>query len=342
MSLAHSILLSSAAMLMSISGTYLMLRISLRFNILDKPNPLIPQRTHAVPHLGGVGIFVSVALMLLILYTSRLYQATGNTFAAILPARIVLPSFLALWFGIADDIWNFAPLGKFSLQLVTATCAVSLGLIYSLTGYVFIDAVLSGFWILVLMNAFNLTDVCDGLVAGIGVTTFAAFSAYYPANRTLTLVLLGSMVGFLIFNAPPASIFLGETGSSFLGFIIAAITLSGSQGKNTWPYVPIMLLFTAVPLFELLFLVGVRIMKRLPWWKGSSDHFSLRLQAHGMSKRKVLATAWSASLTACVIALVIERVALVWQFLLIFIVIISSIWISFHLLRWEVNSVHTK
>ncbi len=186
--------------------------------------------------------------------------------------------------GCVDDLKEFSPKLKFLLQVVLAALATVLGIYYQFTGIAVIDMVLSGFIILVLVNACNLTDVCDGLVGGLSMIALLAifFTAAY--SGLLPLICAGALLGFLFFNAPSASIFLGDAGSHLLGFILAYFLFQHNLGKSiTEGFLPV-LLVSGVFLFELFFLIIVRKRKGLKWWLGSPDHFSLRLQAIGFSK----------------------------------------------------------
>ncbi len=268
---------SGTALAAGLLGTLGVRTLALRLSIVNKPNPLIPQHTRPVAYLGGVGVAIGVAAGVAAMWL--MHAATPGL-------AILLGAALFLVLGVADDLLAFKPAPKFALQAVVAALAVALGVKADLTGVAVLDAAISWFWITTLVNAFNFTDVCDGLLGSLSAVMFVALAFLAPGDAGLSLVVSASCMGFLVFNRPPASIFLGDAGSHLLGFLAAAITLSSVGQAATSPSLALAaaLLAVAVPLFELFFLTAVRIRKGLPWWKGSPDHFSLRLQAAGVSR----------------------------------------------------------
>jgi UDP-GlcNAc:undecaprenyl-phosphate GlcNAc-1-phosphate transferase len=170
--------------------------------------------------------------------------------------------------------------------------------------------------------------VCDGLVAGLAVIALALVGAS-GAQGALPWITIGACLGFLAFNRPPASIFLGDGGSLLLGFLVAAALIptgrlaGATPWAATWPAiwptiwkdVAAALLATGVLLFEAVLLVHSRVRKGIPWWRGSPDHFSLRLQAHGFTRLQTDAIAWGAATGMCAVAFLLPRLphALAWR-----------------------------
>lgn len=332
---------AGSALFGGLIGTLFIRTLALKLNIVNKPNPLIPQHTRPVAYLGGIGVSIGVACGLLALWLMN---------AALPGLEILIPAALFLIVGIADDLLAFKPAPKFLLQAIVAAIAVALGASAKITGLASLDAALSWFWITTLVNAFNFTDVCDGLLGSISAVTFIALALLDPPSAPVALTASAACVGFLVFNRPPATIFLGDAGSHLLGFLAAAITLAfvargnasaGSSGgvaiTSSLLLVASAILVVAVPLFELSFLTIVRIRKGLPWWKGSPDHFSLRLQAAGFSRAQTdliaatFAAAWGAAGLALINAspLIIALIAGA--------VIVSIALASTYLLRHEVK-----
>ena len=301
---------SASALAGGLIGTLFIRTLALKLNIVNKPNPLIPQHTRPIAYLGGLGVALGLTSGLIALYLMDV---------ALPGLAILLPASLFLIVGIADDLLAFKPLPKFALQAIVAAVAVALGTKATITGLAALDAALSWFWITTLVNAFNFTDVCDGLLGSISAVSFIALALLDPPSAPLALTASAACLGFLFFNRPPATIFLGDAGSHLLGFLAAAITLAfvargGSSSGGvaasaaTSPLLLIAsaILVVAVPLFELSFLTIVRMKKGLPWWKGSPDHFSLRLQAAGFTRTQtdLLAATFAAAWAAAGLALV--------------------------------------
>jgi UDP-GlcNAc:undecaprenyl-phosphate GlcNAc-1-phosphate transferase len=199
------------------------------------------------------------------------------------------------------------------LQTGAAIGVVSLGLSGHPLHNRMVDAAMSVAWIVTLVNAVNLTDVCDGLVAGLAAVAFAAFGALGWVEWNFAAVAIGTLAGFLLFNGAPASIFLGDAGSHLLGFVMAVVGLGAFAQPGATPITAGPLLLTVgVFLFELMFLIRMRRSRGVPFWRGSPDHFTLRLQAAGLSRWATVVIAWSAA--AVMDIAVVVSIASSWLF----------------------------
>lgn len=254
-----------------------------RFQIVNHPNAIVPQHTTATAYLGGLGVLFGIggALVCAVVFGLQIPDFS-----------LLLPAVLFCAFGLLDDLRPFKPLGKFVGQVAIASVALGLGLWIDITGIRVIDAALGVLWIVTMVNAFNFTDVCDGLVAGLTATCFL-IAAVLGEGGAMAWAIAGACIGFLPFNAPKASMFLGDAGSHLLGFLVAAFLMRTSE-LSAAMQISQMVLVSFVPLFELFFVTTVRIEKGLPWWKGSPDHFALRLQRVGWSRWRVNVVAWLA------------------------------------------------
>lgn len=277
------------AILSGFVATWAMRNLARRLNIVNHPNPIVPQHQVAVAYLGGVGVALGAAGTILI----QQLAAAAPKFLFPQESSVLTGAVFFLILGVADDLRAFKPSTKFLLQCVVAIWTVLTGLTLSLTGVSIIDGMITAVWILTLVNAVNFTDVCDGLVGGLSAIAFFALAFFSQNSYTVWLALSGACLGFLVWNSPPASIFLGDAGSHFAGFLLAVGTIQLIQNHMLWPGGGSALLVASVPLFELIFITIMRIRKGLPWWRGSPDHFSLRLQAKGLSKWQTNFIAWS-------------------------------------------------
>lgn len=278
------------AMLSGFVATWAMRNLAQRLNIVNQPNPIVPQHQVAVAYLGGVGVALGAAGAVLI--QRSVSPETQLAFPQSMSVLTGAIFFLSL--GVADDLKSFKPLTKFLLQGAVAIGTVLTGLIMPLTGVAILDGVITVLWMLTLVNATNFTDVCDGLVGGLSTVAFFALAVLNPSSSTVWLSLSGACLGFLVWNSPPASIFLGDAGSHLVGFLLAVGTIQVIQNHMLWPGGGSALLIVSIPLFELIFITAIRIRKGLPWWRGSPDHFSLRLQAAGLSKWQTNFITWGA------------------------------------------------
>jgi len=276
--------------------------------IVNHPNPIVPQHRQPIAYLGGLAIGITMAA---VAAGARLGPASTPGLA---PLRIAVPAALFLLLGTADDLRPLTAARKLLAQGLAAAVAVAMGLVWRLTGVAALDAAASLVWILVVVNAFNVTDVCDGLVAGLAIIALV-FVGARGSETALPWVTTGACLGFLVFNRPPASIFLGDGGSHLLGFLVAATLIPSERAAGSaaapaaWKDVAAAVLATGVTLFEVVLLVHARVRQGIPWWSGSPDHFSLRLQARGLTRLQTDALAWSAAASLCAIALLLPRLS---------------------------------
>lgn len=246
-------------------------RAALALGAVARPNPIVPQHVRPVAYLGGLGVLCGLGIGL----------ANSD-----LPWPPAYAWFGALSFGVlgtVDDLRPLAPVPKFGAQLLVAAVAAATGLGQGLTGQPMVDAAFAVFIVLLLVNAVNFTDVCDGLVATVGAVAMLGLAWLWEAGWAVAAS--GACAGFLLRNRPPARVFLGDAGSHLIGFLLAVAWVDAVKVKPA--AVPEGLLINGVFLFEIVFITAVRITKRLPWWLGSPDHFSLRLQAAGWSRMRV-------------------------------------------------------
>jgi UDP-GlcNAc:undecaprenyl-phosphate GlcNAc-1-phosphate transferase len=163
-----------------------------------------------------------------------------------------------------------------------------------------LDTLVSVFWLVAVTNAFNIIDVHDGLCAGVGAVATTFFGAFAllqgdPMVAVICAALLGSLLGFLRYNFPPATIYLGDTGSMLIGLLLGALAMVGqySTSNSLAPlFAPLAVL--SVPLFDIGFVVVARLRHRLPVYHGSPDHFAVRLRHAGVSARRISLAAYGA------------------------------------------------
>ena len=260
-------------------GTRAMRRAAHRLAILSAPGLIVPQHRHSTALLGGVGLLAGLSAGVTLVWILGSIEEYPFSFVAMASPFTVL--------GLADDILVFRPLSKLSLQSVLALSAAAT---FSgrLTGIQILDIVLAAIWLLVLVNAYNVTDVCDGLLGAICLAAGAAWALMTDVATVFGLILAAAVLGFLPFNLPRASIFLGDAGSHLLGFCAAFLGLEAAATLDAGALIlPTLVLWSGVPLFELALVSLARISHGLPFWRGSPDHFALRLQSIGWTALQV-------------------------------------------------------
>ncbi len=263
-----------AALVLAVGATPLMRRVAPRVGMVDKPSAR-KQHTMPTPLLGGAAIFLAVILALL-LFGDRFYvnQVAGIALGA------TLMSFLGLW----DDRKGLSPWVKLGGQFLAAGVLAFTDVRISLLPWPWLNVIATMVWVVLITNAMNLLDNMDGSSAGITAIAaiffllFAAMSGQYLVGA-LAAALVGACAGFLFYNLNPASIFMGDTGSLFLGFTLAAVAIKLRFPENspfvTW-MVPVLVL--AVPLFDTTLVIISRLRRGLnPLTTPGKDHLSHRL-----------------------------------------------------------------
>jgi UDP-GlcNAc:undecaprenyl-phosphate GlcNAc-1-phosphate transferase len=221
---------------------------------------------------------------------------------------IVLLCMLVLFaIGLTDDKKHLGPFFKLAVQFavaITAAFFADVRVEFFIENRV-ITSALSAVWIVLIINAFNFLDNMDGLSAGIAVIassilfTAAAISGQVFVGG-LALVFIGTLLGFLIFNFPPAKIFAGDCGSLVIGFVIAFLTLRTTYyhqaQSGRWYSVFLPALVMAVPLYDFISVILLRISQGKSPFVGDTQHFSHRLKKHGLTDTQTVLTLYLATL----------------------------------------------
>jgi UDP-GlcNAc:undecaprenyl-phosphate/decaprenyl-phosphate GlcNAc-1-phosphate transferase len=270
-----------AALVVSFSVTLVCERLAPRFGLVAIPRN---DRWHRapVPLLGGVAIVAGTLIPL----------ALSGAVTRDLLVLILAAGGIAC-VGLLDDITSLKPQLKLVAQVVGAAALIAFGLELRLTPFALLNLCLTLVWVVGITNAFNLLDNMDGLAAGIAAiaAAFRLLFSYWEADAIGLVVassLLGSCLGFLMRNFPPARIFMGDAGSQFVGFFLAGVSLIQvpySRGTVAVLAVPALLLL--VPIFDTIFVMATRVFSGRPISVGGRDHTSHRVVAIGASERRV-------------------------------------------------------
>ena len=198
--------------------------------------------------------------------------------------------------GLVDDLLNLKPYQKLIGQVVGAALVVSSGLDLPWTGSLPLNTAITIFWLVGITNAVNLLDNMDGLAAGIAAigAAFLALNfqaAGQPAEAQMLAVFGAALLGFLVYNAHPATIFMGDCGSMFIGFHLASLALLHPVGGRSHGFLPVLavpVLILIIPIFDTLFLMVLRKLAGRAVSQGGRDHTSHRLVALGLSERRAV------------------------------------------------------
>jgi UDP-GlcNAc:undecaprenyl-phosphate GlcNAc-1-phosphate transferase len=275
-------------------------RLCQRFGWLDEP--LDARRLHstAVPRLGGVAVFVSVLIGLLPLLLIRSLFAEWIGENAPLLISILVPGALTLMLGAFDDLVGLKPSRKFAGLVVIGIVFYALGgrienLSIPFVGPLQLPLViglgLTVLWVVSIANAFNLLDGMDGLATGAGIFSsvvimVVSLNQGRPWVTALALVFSGALVGFLRYNFNPASIFLGDSGALFVGFILAALSIEGAQKTSTAVAIGIPLIAFGLPMIDTGFTIVRRFISGKPLFRGDREHIHHMLLERGWSQRR--------------------------------------------------------
>jgi len=310
---AQPFIAGTVGLLLAVLLTYAVRAFAHRVGQVAKPKS---DRWHKRPTamLGGVGIYLaSIAGYLIFVPKSS-------------ESLVIMGAASWLFFvGLIDDLLNIKPYQKLFGQLIGAIFVVGFGLTLPITGNGLIDIWITVFWIVGITNAINLLDNMDGLAAGI--TAIAASSLAFGLSSNgqsgelmLVSVFIGALVGFLVFNFNPASIFMGDCGSMFIGFLLSAsVLLSESGGRSRGIFtilaVPVLILF--VPIFDTTFVTVLRKLWGRKASQGGRDHTSHRLVALGLSERSAVLMLYGFACVAGGLSIAVAALPLTSSFALI-------------------------
>ncbi|MEN6578016.1 MAG: MraY family glycosyltransferase [Phycisphaerales bacterium] len=297
-----------------------------------------------IPLGGGIAIFATLATFLLGAaatirflvvpgHLNSLVERTGLNPADFLQrfdelAVILLCATVLFVVGLRDDKRALGPFVKLIVQFAVAGTAAyfaDVRIEFFIESRI-VTAALSAFWIVVIVNAFNFLDNMDGASAGIAVIassvllTAAAFSGQVLVGG-LAITFIGTLLGFLVFNFPPASIFMGDAGSLVVGFFVALLTLRTTyyQQAGSGPWYPVMLplIAMAVPLYDFTSVTLLRISQGRSPFVGDTQHFSHRLRRRGLTDTQTALTLYLATLCTGLGATFLYQVNLVGAILIV-------------------------
>ncbi len=278
--------------------TPLMRKIAIARNVVDRPNS--PHKSHikSVPYLGGVAIIIGIVSITYA--TSLISDFTQNTFW--LATSVLGPAVILGLIGLIDDIRNLSPWPRFIAQTIaaifTAVLLITTDNFGNPTGSRIFDVAITTLWIVGICNAINFFDNLDGGAAGtvavtsLGLALLSIHSQQYLITA-MSIVTLGSMLGFLIWNKSPARIYMGDAGALFLGILVSVLTirLKPQTESHLGSYAtPVLLL--AVPIMDTSVAVLSRLRRNLSPFQGGKDHLSHRLVRAGLSRRIAAVTLW--------------------------------------------------
>ncbi len=284
------IVISTGTAVLSCLFTLLLTRLSVKLRLMAIP---VSDRWHQAPtpNTGGLGIFLACTISYLLIQPS-IYK------------NVVLASGSMALLGAIDDRLRLRPILKLGGQCAITCWLISTGVLFRPFSAETANFAITFVWLVGVTNAFNLIDNMDGLCAGVVVITgisrcIVAFQSGDTSGMLLAGTLVGGFCGFLVFNFPPAKIFMGDAGSMFGGFALAALTIAGPVPKTR--ALLSALLYPALtflyPIFDTTFVSILRRAAGRPISVGGRDHTSHRLVSLGHHERNVVFLLWAVTAT---------------------------------------------
>jgi UDP-GlcNAc:undecaprenyl-phosphate GlcNAc-1-phosphate transferase len=307
------------------------------YNIVDKP---AQRKVHAypIPRVGGIPIAIAYGLSLVSLSGAPDSLTYGPPVWKLIPGAALI--FLI---GLFDDFFTLRPPVKLCGEIAAAGLVFLSGLrietIGGITMPLWLSAPLTIFWILLSTNALNLIDGLDGLCAGMGlVATLTLFgAALLHGNLPLayaTLPLAGALIGFLVYNFSPATVFLGDSGALLIGFLLGCYGMIWTQKAATLLSMIVPILAISIPLLDVSLSILRRFLRRQPIFTADRGHIHHRLLDRGLSPRKaVLVLYMFAGLTAVFALLLSINIGHYWG--LVILAFFGAVWVGIGQLKYS-------
>ena len=270
-----------------------------RFKLVDNPSA---RKIHLMPtpRIGGIAIFLACIMGL----SSCLLYQTLIPCMLVRDAQVLwlaVGAVIVFGLGLIDDIWRLGYLSKFVFQILAGIIAYYGGIRIELLTFlpqhslvqIGLSLPMTVLWVVLVINAFNLIDGLDGLAAGVGFLVCMVLlilsvlgDRFVPA--TILAAMAGSLLGFLIFNSNPASIFMGDSGSYFIGFVIAVVSMMGSFKGQAAASILIPMIALGLPLMETIWSAMRRFIYGQKLFSPDRDHFHHRLMALGLTQQRAV------------------------------------------------------
>jgi UDP-GlcNAc:undecaprenyl-phosphate GlcNAc-1-phosphate transferase len=300
---ASNLIPPAVSFVLALGLTPVVRALARRWGFVAKPKI---DRWHKNPTamMGGVGIWLAVIVtwLALVPHTKQGWVVIGAA------------SFLFL-VGLVDDWLHVKPYQKLIGQVIGAAIVVNYGLVLPWTRSLPANMVITIFWLIGITNAINLLDNMDGLATGIAVIA-ACFLTYnfvtgsQGTEAVMMAVFAAALVGFLVYNSNPASIFMGDSGSMFIGFFLAGaamVNVSGGRSRIFGPVLAVPILVLFIPIFDTTFVTILRKLSGRAASQGGRDHTSHRLVALGMSERRAVWMLYGLAGLSGLLAIIVSR-----------------------------------
>ena len=281
--------------------TPVMRLVATRYGVVDSPSESHKTHKSPVPYLGGVGIAIGVVGVTYL--ASLVSDFSRETF--FLASSVLIPAIIMGVVGLIDDLRKLSPWPRFITQslfgITISALLVATNTLGSPFGNNWKDIPITTFFIVGITNSINFFDNIDGGASGaLAIAAIFLFILSFQGGQfliaALSVVLAGATLGFLLWNKPPARIYMGDAGALFLGILIASLAIRFDPNPiDRIASFAIPLLLLAIPILDTSVAVVSRIRRRISPFQGGRDHLSHRLMRMGFNKRQSVLTLWIGS-----------------------------------------------
>lgn len=301
------VLLFLIALLLSLIITPLIIMLAKKYGILDKPNE---RKMHSIPVPLGGGVAIYLSFIITVIVLVIMYPFSGKSCQQFLTGRdigvlisLFIGGTLTVFLGLIDDIRVMPPKVKLIGQIVIVLIIYALGVRISFVNNLidggiyylpqWLSIVVTILWIVGIMNAVNLLDGLDGLLAGVSTISAIIFMCMSLIKGQILIAMLmaimaGSALGFLKYNFNPAQLFMGDTGSLFLGIMFASMSTIGALKSTTTVALFVPVFIMGLPIIDTIWAIVRRARKKQPIFKADKEHLHHKLISLGLSVRQAV------------------------------------------------------
>ncbi len=315
----------------ALAATWFCKKIAIKFGIVDRPDDLVKTHKEPIAYLGGIGMLIGLTVGILVgiscLRNEEFFSPALKWLLGIMAGAII-----ACLVGLADDIFDLTPSKKILGQVAAAIALLAVGIvpnIQPLTDFfnwslphnleIILQVLIVIFFVLGATNSLNLLDGLDGLCAGVTViisvamlllsihlTTWGFSEVGDPVRIIICLGLVGGVCGFLPFNRYPAKIFMGDAGSMFLGFIIAALMILFAEGTPRWWMASIVVF--GLPILDTAVALARRLLNHRPLFVSDRGHIYDQMLDRGIPLKKTVAISYVLAGLYAVVGLMMSQI----------------------------------
>ncbi len=343
----HHLVAFAVALIVSFFATPVVRKLSINVGAVNIPKDSRRVHKKPMPLLGGLAIIAGFLLAVIYTFATRNFDEFTKFLIEPKTVGILCGSLIIIALGIFDDIKPLRARIKFPIQVIAAIIVVATGTKITTLSKPFLDTVamhpsmmyflgdalafvISVFWIVGLTNAINFIDGLDGLaagVSGIAATTLFIVSVIRGQDdiAIVAVTLIGAIAGFLPYNFNPAKIFMGDTGATFLGFVLAILSVQGTMKSVTALSMAIPILVLGLPIFDTIFAIFRRLLHGNPIAQADRGHLHHRLLDMGLSHRMAVATLYIVSAALGLVSIALVDKGLLPSIILIIIIVVFGL-----------------